>query len=101
MADWREWEKRLKGAGEDIDDAVDDLVSQVISAPPDPAAAPALILALDSARSDLSRADTATALAWAAGDEDVLAVDCLERAFERDKANPFLAPSLLGALGLL
>ncbi len=101
MADWSQWEKRLKGAGEDIDDVVDELVSQVLSVPPDQEAVPALILALDSARSDLSRADAATSLVWVADKDDVFAVDCLERAFERDKASPFLAPSLLGALGLL
>jgi nucleoside phosphorylase len=101
MPDWIEWEERLKGAGEEIDDAVDELITQVLSAPPDPAAAPALIVAMDAAISDLSRADVATALAWAAGDEDVSAVACLERAFDRDKANPFLASSLLGALGML
>lgn len=95
------WESRLDGAGEDTDDVVDDLIARVLSEPPDAAASPALILALDSARSDLSRADAATALAWVAGTEDISAVDCLERAFERDRTNPFLAPSLLGALGLL
>lgn len=101
MQDWNAWRKKLEGAGEDIDDVVDDLISQVLSAPPDPAATPALILALDSARSDLSRADAATALTWAAGADDIPAVDCLERAYERDRLHPFLAPSLLGALGLL
>jgi len=80
---------------------VDELIPQALSVRPDPAAAVPLIQALDLARSDLSRADAATALVWVAGDDDIAAVDCLERAYERDRANHFLAPSLLGAIGLL
>lgn len=101
MTDWRAWTEKLKGAGDAMDDAVDALVSEVLSSPPDPAATQALIHALDAARSDLSRADAAMALAWVASNEDISAVDCLERAFDRDKLHPFLGPSLLGALGIL
>jgi len=42
MTDWLAWEENLKCAGDNIDEAVDKLVSEVLSAPPDPAAAPAL-----------------------------------------------------------
>jgi nucleoside phosphorylase len=101
MPDWTVWEGKLTAAGDGIDDVVDELISQALSAPPDAAAAPLLVRALDAARSDLSRADAATALAWVAGDDDMTAVDCLERAYDRDRAHAFLAPSLLGAIGLL
>ncbi len=99
--DWTAWTEKLDGAGGDVDDVVDGLISQALSAPPDPAATLPLIRALDLAHSDLSRADAATALAWVAAQDDVGAVDCLERAFDRDRAHAFLAPSLLGAIGLL
>ncbi len=101
MPGWTSWEGKLNSAGDDIDDVVDELISEALSAPPDPAATPPLIHALDMARSDLSRADAATALVWVASDEDIDAVDCLERAFDRDRAHAFLASSLLGAIGLL
>lgn len=99
--DWAAWTGRLDEAGVDVDDVVDELISQVLSVPPGRTSTAPLIRALDLARSDLSRADAATALAWVAGEDDIGAVDCLERSFDRDKSHAFLAPSLLGALGLL
>ena len=100
--DWSEWGARLSSTGADgIDDLVDALASQVLERPPSPAATPYLARALDAARSDLSQSRVASAIVWAAASDDTDAVDCLERAFDRNKGNAFLSSSLLGALGIL
>src|SRR5437016_3387208 len=102
MADWRSWADRLDGAGQDErDDLIDDLTTSLLGSPPNPSATAVATKAMEAARSDLTFRAAVTAFAYVAADDDIQAVEKLEQAFDAHRCNTFLAPSVLGALGLL
>jgi len=102
MTNWDEWEERLATVGVDgVDNLVDALAGAVLAGVPDALAVPALIRSSQVARSEISQARVASALAWAADPDDAAAVDCLGDAFRTHKSDAFLGSSFLGALGLL
>lgn len=101
MTDWRDWVGRLDSATDaDVDDVVDELTALILASPPDPSATAVAAKGLALARSDLSVRSAAIALAYTASADDVEVVESLERAFEMQRQNVFLAPSLLGTLSL-
>lgn len=105
-ADSVDWAKtaeliRSAEAGDSTDDMIDAMTEAIFAGDGSKEAGECLTAAVRLARSELSLRSAALCLAITAPIEDTAAVDSLVASYKHVVDNPFLAPSLLEALGLL
>lgn len=100
---WEAVESYLRAIepGTDVDDYLDELAEHIFFAPQTHQASEVCILALDRAQSILTRRSMALALALCAGSDSRQAVDALIDAYRQYNEDPYLATSILEALGIL